>query len=106
MLCDFGVRMVSNFVLDYMHVSCLGTMKRLFMWWLGKRCNRCNIFFLNSVYILFTFLVVYDCPYTDFLTYILFYINVSHNFAAKLRASKTKKRSFALRIQSKDAEYC
>ena len=39
-LCDFGVGMVSNFVLDYMHLVCLGTMKRLFMWWLGKRCNR------------------------------------------------------------------
>ena len=39
-LCDFGIKMVSNFVLDYMHLSCLGTMKRLFMWWLGKRCNK------------------------------------------------------------------
>jgi len=39
-LCDFGTRMVSDFVLDYMHQCCLGTMKQLFKWWLGKRCNR------------------------------------------------------------------
>ena len=89
-LCDFGVRMVFDFVLDYIHLSCLGTMKRLFLWWLDKRCNRCNVYFLNSVHILFTFLVVYHCLYMDFLTYILFYLNVNHNFAAKLRASKNK----------------
>jgi len=34
-LTDFGVPMVRNFVLDYMHLACLGVMKRLLSFWKG-----------------------------------------------------------------------
>ncbi|CAK8697393.1 unnamed protein product [Clavelina lepadiformis] len=39
-LTDFGVGMVSHFVLDYMHLSCLGVTKRLMTWWKGVRRQR------------------------------------------------------------------
>nr|CAB3260130.1 transposase domain-containing protein [Phallusia mammillata] len=34
-LTEFGVNMVTGFVLDYMHLSCLGVMKRLMSYWKG-----------------------------------------------------------------------
>ena len=34
-LHDFGVPMVKNFVLDYMHLACLGITKRLLLFWKG-----------------------------------------------------------------------
>ena len=36
-LTEFGVNMVSNFPLDYMHLCCLGVMKRLMMRWKGVK---------------------------------------------------------------------
>ena len=36
-LADFGVGMVTRFTLDYMHLSCLGCMKRLLLWWKGVK---------------------------------------------------------------------
>ena len=36
-LTEFGVNMVSNFPLDYMHLCCLGVMKKLMMRWKGVK---------------------------------------------------------------------
>ena len=35
-LDDFGVPMVKKFVLDYMHLACLGITKRLLLFWKGS----------------------------------------------------------------------
>ena len=37
LLYGFGVDLIHDFVLDYMHLACLGVMKRLLMWWKGVR---------------------------------------------------------------------
>ncbi|XP_078487633.1 uncharacterized protein LOC144745451 [Ciona intestinalis] len=34
-LVQHGVKMVSHFILDYMHMCCLGVTKRLLTWWKG-----------------------------------------------------------------------
>ena len=36
-LTEFGVGMVTRFTLDYMHLGCLGGMKRLLQWWKGVK---------------------------------------------------------------------
>ena len=36
-LTNFGVSMVTRFTLDYMHLGCLGAMKRLLSWWKGVK---------------------------------------------------------------------
>ena len=37
LLSEIGVKMVSDFILDYMHLVCLGVMRRLMLWWRGVR---------------------------------------------------------------------
>lgn len=36
-LVGTGMGMVSDFILDYMHLTCLGVMRRLLLWWRGVR---------------------------------------------------------------------
>ena len=54
---EFGVQMVSCFVLDYCHVACLGVMRRLMMFWKGKGWKRyvilAFIYCMSIVYVKF-----------------------------------------------------
>ena len=36
-LAEFGISMVTNFPLDYMHLVCLGVCRRMIMWWKGTK---------------------------------------------------------------------
>ena len=57
-LAEFGVQMVSCFVLDYCHLACLGVMRRLLMmFWKGKGWKRyvilAFIYCMSIVYLKF-----------------------------------------------------
>jgi len=56
-LAEFGVQMVSCFVLDYCHLACLGVMRRLTMFWKGKGWKRyvilAFIYCMSIVYVKF-----------------------------------------------------
>jgi hypothetical protein len=48
--CDLPIDMISTFSLDYMHMCCLGVMKRLLLVWLrGKRATRMSAVHIQEV---------------------------------------------------------
>jgi len=54
---EFGVQMISCFVLDSCHLACLGVMRRLMMFWKGKGWKRyvilAFIYCMSIVYVKF-----------------------------------------------------